>query len=171
MKYTYFLLSLIFLLNGCAESIALLGSSLGGASNGKVIQSSLQSTVSLGIKKQTGKSPLGHAISYTEKNNPEKEKERCVSFIDKTNSEFCSAVKKQITLANIAIKEKTFEISKKSTNTFIPTVAKVTTKFKDKFVTKSKNLYDGFTQPKKSPRELAIAVQFKMKNSKKKPLK
>ena len=94
-----------------------------------------------------------------------------MSFIDKTNSEFCSAVKKQITLANIAIKEKTFEIAKKSTNTFIPTVAKVTTKFKDKFVTKSKNLYDGFTQPKKSPRELAIAVQFKMKNSKKKPLK
>ena len=63
------LLSLTFLFNGCVESIALLGSSVGGASSGKILQSSINSTISYGVKKQTGKSPLGHALSYAEEKN------------------------------------------------------------------------------------------------------
>ena len=74
MKKTFYLFSLIFLLNGCVESIALLSSTAGGAASGKLVQSSLQSTLSYGIKKQTGKTPLGHALAYAEKNNPEKKK-------------------------------------------------------------------------------------------------
>ena len=56
----------MFLLNGCAESVALLGTTVGGASSGKVVQSSIHSAVSYGIKKQTGLTPLGHALSYAE---------------------------------------------------------------------------------------------------------
>ena len=47
------LLIFLFLLNGCAESVALLGSSVGGASSGKMLQSSLNSAISYGIKQQT----------------------------------------------------------------------------------------------------------------------
>ena len=95
MKKKLFFLPLLLLLNGCIESVALLGSTAGGASSGRILQSSLQSSISYGIKKQTGKTPLGHAMAYAEKNNPEKKKETCVSFIEKTRSEFCTIAKKK----------------------------------------------------------------------------
>ncbi len=98
MKKVFFLLSIIFLLNGCAESVALLGSSVGGASSGKMLQSSLNSVVSYGVKQQTGKTPLEHVVAYAEKVNPEKKKEPCLSFVKKTNSEICAIVKKQLNL-------------------------------------------------------------------------
>ena len=113
MKKILILLSSLFLLNGCAESVALLGTSVGGASSGKMLQSSFNSVISYGVKQHTGKSPLEHAIAYAEEKNPEKKQETCVSFIEKTRSEFCTIVKKQISLTNIAIKEKTLEIVKK----------------------------------------------------------
>ena len=96
MKKIFLLFSLVFLLNGCVESIALLGSTAGGASSGKIIQSSLQQAASYGIKKSTGKTPIGHALAYAEKNNSGKKKEPCLSFIEKTNSEVCAIMKKQI---------------------------------------------------------------------------
>jgi hypothetical protein len=96
MKKTFFLLLIMFLLNGCVESVALLGSSVGGASSGKMLQSSIQQSVSYGIKKQTGKTPLGHVLAYAEKNNPENKKETCISFIEKTRSKFCTIANKKI---------------------------------------------------------------------------
>ena len=81
------------LLNGCAESMALLGPSISGASNGKILQSSLNSAISYGVKKQTGKGPLEHVKAYAEKVNPEKKKEPCLSFLEKTNSEMCAVLK------------------------------------------------------------------------------
>ena len=93
-------------LNGCAESVALLGTSVGGVSNGKIIQSSLNSAVSYGVKQQTGKSPLEHAIAYAEEKNPEKKKEPCLSFLEKTNSEICAIVKKQLDLTKSKILNK-----------------------------------------------------------------
>ena len=93
MKNILLLLSTIFLLNGCAESLALLGP---GTSNGKFLQSSLNSAVSYGVKKQTGKTPLEHAIAYAEEKNPERNKETCISSFEITKSEFCTIVKKQI---------------------------------------------------------------------------
>ena len=80
MKKVFFLLSSLFLLYGCAESVALLGSSVGGASSGKMLQSSLNSVISYGVKQHTGKSPLEHAIAYAEEKNPEKKKEPWFCF-------------------------------------------------------------------------------------------
>ena len=113
MKKGFFLLIFLFLLNGCAESVALLGSSVGGASSGKMLQSSLNSAISYGIKKQTGKTPFGHVLAYADEKNPEKKQETCISFIKRTRSEFCTILNKQISLTNIAVKEKTLAIVKK----------------------------------------------------------
>ena len=112
MKKVFFLLSSLFLLNGCAETVALLGP-VGGASNGKMLQSSLNSVINYGVKKQTGKTPLEHAFAYAEEKNPEKKQETCISFIEKTKSEFCTILNKQISLTHIAVKEKTLAIVKK----------------------------------------------------------
>ena len=110
MKKILVILSTIFLLNGCAESLALLGTS---TSNGKILQSSLNSAVSYGVKKQTGKTPLEHAVAYAESVNPEKKQETCISSIERTRSEFCTVVKKQMSLTNTALKKKTLEIVEK----------------------------------------------------------
>ena len=99
MKKVLFLLSILFSLNGCAESIALLS----GASNGKIVQSSLNTAISYGVKKQTGKSPLEHAIAYAEEKNPERKKEPCLSFVEKTNSEVCAILKKQLKITKSKI--------------------------------------------------------------------
>ena len=72
MKKIFILLASTFLLTGCIESIVAIG---GGASNGKVLQSSLQSAVSYGVKKSTGKTPLGHALNYVKINNTDALKE------------------------------------------------------------------------------------------------
>ena len=113
MNKFFFLLTTMFLLNSCAESVALLGSTAGGASSGKIIQSSINSVTSYGIKKHTGKTPLGHALAYAEKNNPDKKKETCLSFIQKTNSEVCSILKKKLNTT----KSKIFD--KKNQNKFL----------------------------------------------------
>ena len=109
MKKILLLLSTIFLLNGCAESLALLGP---GASNGRFVQSSLNSAISYGVKKQTGKTPLEHAIAYAEEKNPERKKETCISSFEITRSEFCTIVKKQIKLKSTAMIDKTVGIVK-----------------------------------------------------------
>tara|TARA_A100001015_G_scaffold189063_1_gene210573 strand:- start:148 stop:558 length:411 start_codon:yes stop_codon:yes gene_type:complete len=110
MKKILLLLSTIFLLNGCAESLALLGP---GVSNGKFVQSSINSAISYGVKKQTGRTPLEHAIAYAETKNPERKKETCISYFEITRSEFCTIVKKQISLTNTEIVDRTLEIAQK----------------------------------------------------------
>ena len=104
MRKIFVLLTTMLLLNGCAESVALLGTSFSGASNGKIIQSSLNSAVSYSVKKQTGKGPLEHVKAYAEKINLEKEEEPCLSFLEKTNSEICSIVKKRLILTKSKVK-------------------------------------------------------------------
>ena len=154
MKKVFFLLTTLVLLNGCAESVALLGSSVGGASSGRVLQSSLSSTLSYGVKHKTGKTPIGHMLDYAKEINPEKKRETCISFIESTRSEFCTIAKKQMSITNNAVKKKVFEISKKHTNT---------DKIKEIILDTKKELKDVY-QFKKSPRELAIVFQSKMKN-------
>ena len=123
MKKLLLLLSTTFLLNGCAESLALLGSS---ASNGRVVQSSLNSAISYGIKKQTGKTPLEHAIAYADEKNPNKKKETCISSFEITRSEFCSIVKKQILSSSKTLKGKTPKFIKKNpTNYIIKEISKI----------------------------------------------
>ena len=128
------LLSTLFLLNGCAESLALLGP---GASNGRFVQSSLNSAISYGVKKQTGKTPLEHAITYAEKINPEKKQDTCISSIEVTRSEFCTIVKKQISLTNTALKKKTSEIVKKQLKLTQSKILKKTKKKPSKDLTSS----------------------------------
>jgi hypothetical protein len=106
MQKIIVLLSSMFLLVGCIESIALLGNAAGGATSSKIVQSSLKSAVSFGVKKKTGKTPLRHALAYAEKKNPNKKKEKCISFIDKTNSETCAIINKQIALTQDAVVKK-----------------------------------------------------------------
>ena len=103
MRKTLSLLVTLFLLNGCAESLALLGPATSGASSGKVAQSALSSAVSYGVKQQTGKSPSQHALTYVKKNNPEKKKDTCISFVEKTNSELCAVLKKKMSLTKVKI--------------------------------------------------------------------
>jgi len=114
MKKIIVLLSLMSLLNGCAESVALLGSTAGGASSGKIVQSSLNAVASYGIKEKTGKSPIGHVLAYAEENNHNNKKEPCISFVKKTNSEICAILKKQISSTKLKIANK--KILDKSTN-------------------------------------------------------
>ena len=122
MKKILLLLSAIFLLNGCAESLALLGP---GASNGRLVQSSLNSAISYGVKKQTGKTPLEHAIAYAEEKNPERKKETCISSFEITRSEFCTIVKKQIKLKSTAVKKKTADILKEYPKNKIKAISKI----------------------------------------------
>jgi len=157
MKKVFFLLTTVLLLNGCAESVALLGGSIGGASNGKIVQSSLNSAISYGVKKQTGKTPFEHALAYAEEKNPEKKKETCISFIERTRSELCTILNKQISLTNSAVKEKTLEIVKKYPKN---------NKTSENIVLEEENFMSSFL-PKTSPRKLAIAVQAKMKEKSK----
>ena len=122
MKKTLLLLSIIIFLNGCAESLALLGS---GASNGRFVQSSLNSAISYGVKKQTGKSPLEHVIAYAKEKNPEKKKETCISSFEITRSEFCTIVKKQIKSKSTAMIEKTTKIVKEIPKNKIKEISKI----------------------------------------------
>ena len=122
MRKILLLSSTIFLLNGCAESLALLGS---GASNGRLVQSSLNSVISYGVKKQTGKTPLEHAIAFVEEKNPERKKETCISSFEITRSEFCTIVKKQIKSKSTDMIEKTTEIAKEYPKKIIKEISKI----------------------------------------------
>ena len=103
MKKILGLLLGLTLLTGCVESLALLGPSSTAITGGNIAQSAFSSAVNYGVKKQTGKSPMEHAIAYAEEINPEKKKEPCLSFAEKTNSEICAIVKKQLELTKSKI--------------------------------------------------------------------
>ena len=122
IKRILILFSAIFLLNGCAESLALLGQ---GASNGRLVQSSFNSAITYGVKKQTGKTPLEHAIAYAEEKNPERKKETCISSIEITRSEFCTIVKKQINSKSTAVAEKTTDFIKEFPKNKIKVISKI----------------------------------------------
>ena len=96
MKKFLSLLITLIMLSGCAETLALLGPASTTVSGGNIAQSVLSSSLSYGVKKQTGKSPLEHTVAYVEKHNSEKKKSKCISFLDSTESELCEAVKKNI---------------------------------------------------------------------------
>ena len=106
-KITGLMLILIFL-SGCVESMALLGPMSG---SGNMAQSALSSSISYGVKKQIGKSPSEHAVAYIQKHNPENKKDKCIEFIDATNSKACAAIKENI-------KEKRKKIVKIKTSIF-----------------------------------------------------
>ena len=115
MKKIFSLLIVVTLLTGCVESMALLGPVTTGAGTGKIAQSAVSSAVSYGVKKQTGKSPGGHALAYIKKHNPENIKEKCVGFIDATNSEACAAFNKNLKVTKekiVKVKNSIFDKSR-----------------------------------------------------------
>ena len=111
MKEILGLLLGLLLLTSCAESLALLGPTSTAVTGGNIAQSAFSSAVNYGVKKQTGKSPMEHAIAYAEEINPEKKKEPCLSFVEKTNSELCALLKKQLKLTKSKILKKSKENS------------------------------------------------------------
>ena len=118
------LLGLLFL-TGCAESLALLGPTSTAVTGGNIAQSAFSSAVNYGVKKQTGKSAMEHAIIYAEEMNPEKNKEPCLSFVEKTNSEICAIVKKQLKITKSKLLKKSNENSLKDlTSSLQPSINK-----------------------------------------------
>ena len=96
MKKLVGLLITLLALNGCANSLAFLGPASTSVTGGNVAQSAFSSAVSYGVKKQTGKTPSQHALAYVQKHNPENKKEKCIEFIDATNTKTCAAVKENL---------------------------------------------------------------------------
>ena len=153
MKKLIILLASTFLLVSCAETIALLGPA-SGVSNGNIVNSSLKSAVSYGVKKKTGKTPMQHALGYVEKVNPNNKKEKCISFIEKTNSEACMVAKRQISLVQSAVSKKisnTRTIIKEKAQTVITKPVQVRVKV------------DSSIKSKKSTKEFFLALKTKIK--------
>ena len=96
MKKLIGILITLFALSGCANSLAFLGPASTSVTGGNVAQSAVSSAVSYGVKKQTGKTPSQHALAYVQKHNPENKKEKCIEFIDATNTKTCAAVKENL---------------------------------------------------------------------------
>ena len=115
MKKKFILLTSIILLTGCVETIALLGPASSLVGGGNVVHSSISSAASYGVKKTTGKSPMQHVLAYAEEKNPNKSKDRCLSFVKKTESEACYIAKKQLSSikksASLKVKS-AFDLSK-----------------------------------------------------------
>ena len=154
MKKLFFFITSMFLLNSCAETFALLGPASSAFGGGNVVQSSVSSAVTYGIKKQTGKSPMEHALAYAEEKNPKKEKKRCISFIEQTNSEACMIVNKQIALTQTTLVKK---IS--STQAFIKEKKQF---FLEKAFT-VKNKTSNTIKPKKPSKNLVSEIRAKIK--------
>jgi predicted transcriptional regulator of viral defense system len=132
MKKIFGLLISLSLLSGCAQSLALLGPASTSVTGGNLAQSAVSSTISYGVKKQTGKSPMEHAMAYAEEHNPDKKKEPCLSFIEKTNSEICTIVKKQLNLTKSKFLKISTEKSIKDFTTSLQT--NLDKKFKIKYL-------------------------------------
>ena len=113
MKKILGLLLGLILLTGCAESLALLGPTSTAVTGGNVAQTTISTAVNYGVKKQTGKSAMEHVMTYAEEMSPQKKKEPCLSFAEKTNSKICSIVKKQLKITKAKILEKSKEKSLK----------------------------------------------------------
>ena len=123
------LLGLTFL-TGCAESLALLGPSSTAISGGNIAQSAFSSAVNYGLKKQTGKSAMEHAMTYAGEMNPHKKKEPCLSFAEKTNSEICAIVKKQLKLTKSKIEKQSKEKSIKDLTSSLQSTVNKNSKIK-----------------------------------------
>ena len=96
-KIICFLFAFVFL-NGCAEYMAAIGT---GAVDGKILQSTVNSAVSYGVKKQTGKTPVQHALNFTEQQKSKKKVSKnkiqpCVEFLEPIDENLCKVIKSRI---------------------------------------------------------------------------
>ena len=128
MKKNFCLLLILSLLSGCFGSVAFLGpasTTAASGASGNIARGAFTSTVSYGVKKTTGKLPIEHAVAYAEEKNPRKNIEPCLSFSEKTNSEICAIVKKQLKITKSKILKKSNEKSIKDlTSSLQPSINK-----------------------------------------------
>ena len=128
MKKNFCLLLIFTLLSGCFGSVAFLGpasTTAASSASGNIARGAFTSTVSYGVKKTTGKLPIEHAVAYAGEKNPKKKKEPCLSFVEKTNSEICTIVKKQLRITKSKITNKSNEKSIKDiTSSLQPNINK-----------------------------------------------
>ena len=96
MRKIYISLFLAIFVTGCAETVAFLGPASTAAGGGNFARSTFTTALDYGIKKSTGKSSIEHAIGFAEKHNPEREKIKCVDFLEITETEVCSILKKRV---------------------------------------------------------------------------
>ncbi len=94
-------------LSGCIETASLVAP-MSGVASGKVAQTTINSAVSFGIKKKTGKSPMEHAINLAEHNSKSKiiKKKNCISFLENTSEELCSKLEGKFVKIQNAIDKK-----------------------------------------------------------------
>jgi len=160
MKKSFILLSSIMLLSGCVETVALLGPASSVIGGGNIAQSSISSAISYGVKQQTGKSPMQHALAYADENNPNKKKDRCISFVKKSESEICYIAKKQIS----SVKK---SAAKKIKNVIVPSKYKLAKKIKAEkdlaFQVKDKKVTPKKTKILISQSELKVTKKIKVK--------
>ncbi len=96
MKKVLCSIMLAMFLTSCAETVAFLGPISTAAGGGNVARSTITTAVDYGIKKSTGKSSVEHAIGFAEKHNPDRKKEKCVNFLEVTETEVCTMLKKRV---------------------------------------------------------------------------
>ena len=95
MKKIFLLISMLAILNGCAQSTSLLGPTYTMAKSGSIIQASSSFVASYGFKQATGSTPGEYAMSFAKSfdyNNDEPllltEKQReCQTFHSSSLSE------------------------------------------------------------------------------------
>ena len=96
MRKIYISLFLAIFVTGCAETVAFQWPASTAAGGGNFARSTFTTALDYGIKKSTGKSSIEHAISYAEKHNPDRKKVKCVQFLEATESEVCSILRKRM---------------------------------------------------------------------------
>tara|TARA_B100000941_G_scaffold281049_1_gene248090 strand:+ start:1193 stop:1636 length:444 start_codon:yes stop_codon:yes gene_type:complete len=128
MKKNFYFLLIFTLFSGCYGSVAFLGpasTTAASGAGGNIARGAFTSSVSYGVKKQTGKLPIEHALAFADEKNPNKKKEPCLSFAEKTNSEICTIVKKQLKLTKSKILKKSKEkFIKDHTSSIQPKISK-----------------------------------------------
>ena len=92
MKKIFFLISMLAILNGCAQSTSFMGPTYTMAKSGSIIQASNSFAASYGFKQITGSTPGEYAMSFTKTYNEEPilltEKQReCQTFHSSSLSE------------------------------------------------------------------------------------
>ena len=113
-KRIVFLLLSSMLLIGCfAESMPLVSTGA-GASQGRLVQSSLSSAASYGIKKTTGKFPIEHIITREKQRIAKKTSELETKIIKGANKQIKISKEKVMPVKNIVEKQ----ITKLNNNLF-----------------------------------------------------
>ena len=118
----------MILLAGCVESFAVMST---GAVNGKLVQSSVNTGISYGIKSQTGMTPVEHALAYTKKNKSEEKKKPCALHANKKDLNVCLKLKEKMAANQFEKKKSPYETSNKITPLLQSSINK---KFKIKYL-------------------------------------